>query len=185
MSIDISKLIKAIETERDKVVKVFSPHAPYDWCIQAIKSFAAKGDDQPVDCDVIRSCPKCGCAAGWEQGTKCEAWIVCIYCKETSKVFSLSANLSENLDQAIASWNSRVPERESGAVEALNTRSDAKGPVDYKFIMELITAVHGMIGYCESLKPGSVVTAGWSERLKDYYVPKLEESIAAYRRDSI
>lgn len=39
--VDISKLIKAIETERDKIIKVHSPHAPYNWCIQAIKDFAA------------------------------------------------------------------------------------------------------------------------------------------------
>lgn len=39
--VDICKLIKAIETERDKIIKVYSPQVPYNWCIQAIKHFAS------------------------------------------------------------------------------------------------------------------------------------------------
>lgn len=50
--------------------------------------------------------------------------------------------------------------------------------VDYKIVMALVTAVHGMIGYCD-LNPGTVVTEEWSERLQDHYIPLLKAAMAA------
>lgn len=39
--------------------------------------------------------------------------------------------------------------------------------------LALISAVHAIIGYTESLKPGDVVTVGYVERLREHYVPNL------------
>lgn len=37
--IDINPLIAEIQTERNKVTKVYTPSAPYDWCIQTIRRY--------------------------------------------------------------------------------------------------------------------------------------------------
>lgn len=42
----VTDLIKAIKAERNEVVKVYSPQAPYNWCIEAIKRFAPKEYDR-------------------------------------------------------------------------------------------------------------------------------------------
>jgi hypothetical protein len=43
--------------------------------------------------------------------------------------------------------------------------------------LNLTSAISSMIGYCESLKAGTVITEGYADRMKDYYVPKLQEAI--------
>jgi hypothetical protein len=47
--------------------------------------------------------------------------------------------------------------------------------------LNLSSAIASMIGYCESLKVGTVITEGYVERMKNYYVPKLQEAIAKLR----
>jgi hypothetical protein len=39
-----------------------------------------------------------------------------------------------------------------------------------------------MIGFCESLKPGTVITEGYVERMKEHYVPNLEKAIKEARQ---
>jgi len=48
-------------------------------------------------------------------------------------------------------------------------------------VLNLIAAVHAMIGYCESLKPGTVITEDYMRRMKDYYVANLEATISGVR----
>ncbi len=39
VSVDVNPLIAEIQTERNKVTRVYTPSAPYDWCIQAIRRY--------------------------------------------------------------------------------------------------------------------------------------------------
>lgn len=36
-----------------------------------------------------------------------------------------------------------------------------------------VAAVNAMIGYCESLEPGTVITEEYVKRMRDYYIPNL------------
>jgi hypothetical protein len=44
--------------------------------------------------------------------------------------------------------------------------------------LNVITAISSMIGYCQSLKPGTVITEGYMERMNDYYIPKIQDALA-------
>lgn len=46
-------------------------------------------------------------------------------------------------------------------------------------IIELSSAIHSLIGYCEALLPGTVVTEAWEDRLKSHYIPKVKKLIDA------
>jgi hypothetical protein len=52
-------------------------------------------------------------------------------------------------------------------------------------LVELHSAAHALIGYCESLEPGTVITAGYVERMKDWYVKNLITAMgdASARKD--
>jgi hypothetical protein len=52
-----------------------------------------------------------------------------------------------------------------------------------KDTLNLISAVHAMIGYCESLNPGTVITEDYVKRMKEHYVPNLLDAIAAMQEE--
>jgi len=75
-------------------------------------------------------------------------------------------------------WNAAVMEITRNLKPLLRYLSPSKKPVSEEEV-ELSTAIHAMIGYCESLDVGTVITTAYMERMRSYYVPKLQTALAA------
>ena len=51
---------------------------------------------------------------------------------------------------------------------------------DLNVSLNHITAISAMIGYCQSLEVGTVITEDYMKRMNEYYVPKLEAVRTAF-----
>lgn len=114
----------------------------------------------------LKPCPFCGGEAELQIDHEDKsAMVQCKQCFNGTPWCADESGLSFNKDMAIHAWQPRA-----------NDAGKPQQPAQE--VVMLSSAVHALVGYTD-LKPGMVVTQGWSERLHNHYIPQVLKWLAA------